>query len=78
MPVDCDPLALAQNASCLQACVNAGMAEAIKIYLLAQIAGVDPDPRALMQAAGCIQSCIPAGAMPAVQAHLLCQIANGP
>lgn len=72
----CDPLALAQAASCLQACVNAGMGDAIKIYLLAQIAGVDPDPAALIQAAGCIASCIPAGAMPAVQANLLCQIAE--
>lgn len=72
----CDPLELAQKASCLQACVSAGMSEAIKIYLLAQIAGVDPDPMALMKAASCIQSCISPGAMPAVQAHLLCQIAN--
>lgn len=73
----CDPLALAQAASCLQACVNAGMADAIKIYLLALIAGVDPDPAALILNAGCISSCIPAGAMPAVQANLLCQIAEG-
>jgi hypothetical protein len=76
MAVDCDPKALAQAASCMQACVNAGMSDAVKIYLLATIAGVDPDPAALMQAAGCIQSCIPTGAMPAVQATLLCAIAN--
>lgn len=76
MAVDCDPLALAQNASCLQACVNAGMSDAIKIYLLATIAGVDPDPQALIAAASCLQCALPPGMAPAVQASLLCQIAN--
>lgn len=76
MSVDCDPRALAQAASCLQSCVNQGMSEAIKIYLLATIAGVSTDPDSLIKAASCIQGCIPAGAMPGVQASLLCQIAN--
>lgn len=76
MAVNCDPKALAQAASCLQPCINAGMADAIKIYLLAQIAGVDPDPDALMKAANCIHCAMPAGMAPAVEAHLLCQIAN--
>jgi hypothetical protein len=75
MAVACDPQSLLQAAKCFENCTLAGQRDAIKIYLLALIAGVNPDPVALMEAARCL-TCLQPGQAQAVQTYLLCTIAN--
>lgn len=77
MAVDCTPQSLI-TASTEFCCITGSTTQAVKLYLLRQIAGLEAmTPQELLAAATCFISCIPQGAFKAVEAYLLCQIANG-
>jgi hypothetical protein len=70
----CDPEYLADAATCYR-CLTGTNAEAVKIYLLAVIAGLDTmTADELIEAARCYNQCIPSGMQKSVQTYLLCQI----
>jgi hypothetical protein len=72
----CDPNELLDASKCIFACTSEGQRSAIKIYLLANLAGVSADPNTLLDNAKCIESCLTLGQMKAVEVWLLCQIAG--
>ncbi len=72
----CDPNDLLDSAKCILACTTEGQRSAIKISLLAQIAGVSADPNTLLDNARCIESCLTGGQLKAIEIWLLCQIAG--
>jgi len=71
-----DPNALLEAAKCIEDCTTEGQRSAIKIYLLATIAGVSTDPNTLLENAKCIEQCLMAGQLKANEVWLLCQIAG--
>lgn len=76
----CDPNDLLSAAKCIESCTLEGQRSAIKISLLAQIAGqpysTGSDVNALLTNAKCIEDCLTIGQMKAVEVWLLCQIAG--
>ena len=76
MPINCDPEDLAAASTCFQQCVPNGMAGAIEIYLLQQIAGNSETVDELIESAKCINQCVPKGFEKAIITYLLCVIAN--
>lgn len=73
MPVTCTADYLGEASKCY--CFDPVTAEKVKVYLLAQIAGLsDMTPTQLADAADCY--CFDRETMKKVQAYLLCQIAN--
>jgi hypothetical protein len=75
MAVECTANNLAELAACFGG-LTPPQANAVKIYLLAVVAGVDPDPEAIVEASKCLMGMSPMQAA-AAQTYLLCQIANG-
>lgn len=75
MAVACDPQSLLELAKCFEGCTSPGQRDAMKVYLLAIIAGVNPDPVALMEASRCM-TCLLPGQTQAVISYLLCTIVN--
>lgn len=74
MAVPTDPDDLQEVSACY--CFDKATSDRIKIYLLAQIAGLgDTDPSDLAEAAACY--CYDHATMSRVMAYLLCQAANG-
>lgn len=74
MAINCDPAALAQNASCYM-CITGDAAEAVKLYLLAQIAGLgNKTPEELAKLASCYR-CIPDSMQRPVGNYLMCIVA---
>lgn len=71
----CDPNDLMDDARCVM-CLTEGQMMAIKINLLATIAGVSNDPNTLLDNARCIESCLTEGQLKAIEVWLLCQIAG--
>ena len=75
MPINCDPSVLASNSTCYQ-CLTGDAAEAVKLYLLANIAGMgNVSPEDLAKRAACY-TCIPKGMSDAVENYLMCQIVS--
>lgn len=74
MALNCDPDALAQAAKCFT-CLDATQRKAVKIYLLATLAGTSTDPNVLAEAAKCFVG-LSAVQERAIESYLLCQIAN--
>lgn len=73
MAIECTADALGEAAKCY--CFDPITTEKVKVYLLAQIAGLSSmEPAALADAADCY--CFDKETMKKVQAYLLCQIAN--
>ena len=72
----CDPNTLLTAAACIEQCLTAGQMQAIKINLLASIAGVSNDPNTLLSNAKCIEQCLTMGQMKAIEIYLLCIIAG--
>lgn len=73
MAVNCDPAELAVLARAFQG-LDGRSVEAVKTYLLAQIAGSNLTPAELAAAAKCY--CFDESTQRKVQSYLLCQIAN--
>lgn len=76
MSISCDKDDLLENAKCLQQCTLPGMREAIKVWLLTQIAGVSDDPDFLIEQSKCLNQCVPPKTLKAIETWLLCQIVN--
>ncbi len=74
MPVTCTATSLASEAACFTG-MSPDQKEAVKVFLLAVIAGGSLDPATLATAAACYQGMSPDQSA-AVQTYLLCQIAN--
>jgi len=74
MAVECTSDNLATLATCF-AGLNPPQMEAVKIYLLAVVAGIDPDPDTIIEASKCFTGMNPQQQR-AAQIYLLCQIAN--
>lgn len=81
MSVACDSTSLLNNAKCIFGCVPPGMAKAIQIALLCNIANgtvmTDCSAQNLVNQATCFLTCVNAGAADAIIIYLLCQIASG-
>ncbi len=74
MAVSCEPADLAEAAACFT-CLDPAQKEAIKLYLLAVIAGGSTDPAELLTAAKCF-TCLDDTQKKAINTYLLCQAAN--
>jgi hypothetical protein len=75
MAVSCEPSELAELAKCF-VCLTPAQKEAIRLYLLAVIAGGSTEPATLLTAAKCF-TCLDATQKKAINTYLLCQAANG-
>jgi len=76
MPQSCEPNDLSTAANCIKSRIESEMMEAVKVYLLAVIAGVDPDPEALVEASQCISERMSDHQLKAAMVYLECQILN--
>ena len=74
MPVTCTASSLASEAACFTG-LSPDQQEAIKIYLLATIAGASTNPNTLATLAACFTG-FTAEQQEAIQTYLLCQVAN--
>lgn len=75
MAISCTPSDLNEAAACYT-CIAPDMRQAVKLYLLNQIAETGLTPEQLLDAARCYR-CIPEGISKAVEATLLCLINGG-
>lgn len=75
MAVSCTPADLAEAAKCF-VCLTPAQKEAIRLYLLAVIAGGSTEPATLAEAAKCFV-CLDHTQRQAINTYLLCQAANG-
>lgn len=72
-----DAPTLTSEAACIDRCIPKGMAMAVQILLLQELAGNTMNPSELTAAAACYDRCIPKGQQPAVIIYLLDQINGG-
>jgi hypothetical protein len=72
-----DAPTLTSEAACIDRCIPKGMAMAVQILLLQELAGNTMTPSELTAAAACYDRCIPKGQQPAVITYLLDQINGG-
>lgn len=72
-----EPSTLTAEAACIDRCIPQGMAQAVQILLLQELAGNTMTPSELTEAAACYDRCIPKGQQPAVIIYLLDQLAGG-
>lgn len=75
MPISCTVGDLIESSKCLLSCTDEGQRDAMKVWLLAQIAGVEATPGFLLEQSKCL-NCLNEGQLKAIQAWLLCQISN--
>lgn len=71
----CAPADLVEAAKCFICDIEPGDLEAVKVYLLATIAGGSMDPQVLVSASKCYD-CLTPGELKNVELYLLCSIAN--
>lgn len=75
MPISCNAGDLIESSKCILSCTDEGQRDAMKVWLLAQIAGVEAAPGFLLEQSKCL-NCLNEGQLKAIQAWLLCQAAN--
>src|SRR5258705_697753 len=74
--MDCTPQSLITNANGVICCLPMGkQTAAVKLWLLATIAGVSTDPSLLRENAKCLD-CVPIGTLLAIRTYLLTIIAG--
>lgn len=75
MPISCSAGDLIESSKCILSCTDEGQRDAMKVWLLAQIAGVQATPGFLLEQSKCLD-CLNDGQLKSIQAWLLCQVVN--